>query len=145
MTGTQARTLVQHLRQAADGPAPPPDRQLLERFAAYRDEAAFAALVRRHGGLVLGVCRRVLGNHADAEDAFQATFLQLARQAGSAGRVQHLAAWLHCVAYRAALKARSASAARQGRERQAGAPEASDPLAEVTGRELLAALDEELQ
>jgi RNA polymerase sigma factor (sigma-70 family) len=82
------------------------DALLLQRFAVTRDEAAFEALVRRHGGMVLGVCRRALGDHHDAEDAAQATFLALARQAGSITRHSSLAGWLHRVAHRTAVRAR---------------------------------------
>ena len=83
------------------------DAQLLERFASRRDEAAFEALLRRHGPMVLGVCRRVLGNPHDAEDAFQATFLVLARKAGSLRAGDSLGPWFHGVAHRVAVRARA--------------------------------------
>jgi RNA polymerase sigma factor (sigma-70 family) len=110
--------VLEHLHQALGPPGgDPADGQLLGWFAANRDEAAFAALVRRHGPMVLGTCRRVLGHAQDAEDAFQATFLLLAQKA-SAVRRDAVAGWLHGVARRVALEARSARARRQLRERQ---------------------------
>jgi RNA polymerase sigma factor (sigma-70 family) len=99
---------LQHLRRviAARCDGGLSDDRLLERFAASRDEAAFEVLVWRHGPMVLGLCRRLLGRHHDAEDAMQATFLALARQAGSIGKRASLASWLFKVAYRTALRAR---------------------------------------
>jgi RNA polymerase sigma factor (sigma-70 family) len=92
------------------------DGELLQRFAAEQDDAAFAELVDRYGALVLGVCRRVLHHAEDAEDAFQATFLILARKARSIRRQQALGGWLYKVAYRTALRARAHQAQRQARE-----------------------------
>src|SRR5919204_5980027 len=83
-----------------------PDEQLLRRFVAGRDEVAFEALIRRHGPMVWGVCQRVLFHHQDAEDAFQAAFLVLAKKAGSVGRSGRLANWLFGVARRTALNVR---------------------------------------
>jgi RNA polymerase sigma factor (sigma-70 family) len=119
------------------------DGHLLERFAAHRDESAFRALVRRHGPMVLGVCRRVLGHEQDAEDAFQATFLVLAQKAGSLRRPDALAPWLYGVACRVARKARTA----RGRRRLA--PLEGDPLAAPTAdplwADVRAVLDEAIQ
>lgn len=94
------------------------DGQLLDRFLARREEAAFEEIVRRHGTMVWGVCRRILRRHHDAEDAFQATFLVLARKGASVFPRERLGNWLYGVAVQTALKARSLIAKRGERERQ---------------------------
>jgi RNA polymerase sigma factor (sigma-70 family) len=94
------------------------DGQLLEKFITRQDEAAFAALLRRHGPMVFGVCRRLLRDPHDAEDAFQATFLVLVRKAASVVPRELLPNWLYGVAYQTAVRARSANAKRHRRERQ---------------------------
>src|SRR5262245_39043259 len=94
------------------------DAQLLGQFARHRDEAAFEALVQRHGPMVLSVCRRVLHDSHAAEDAFQATFLVLVRKADSLGKPELLANWLYGVAYRIAAKARVHAARRCEHERR---------------------------
>ena len=96
------------------------DAELVERFARDRDEAAFAALVRRHGGLVLGVCQRVLGHREDAEDAFQASFLVLARNAGRVERAGAVGNWLYGVAFNVARKAKAMRQKREARELRCG-------------------------
>jgi RNA polymerase sigma factor (sigma-70 family) len=123
---------------------PPPDRELLHRFVTARDEEAFAALVRRHGPMVLGVCRRVLRDREDAQDAFQVTFLVLARKAGSLARADLLANWLHGVAHRTAAHMRGQAARRAERERQVAAMPAPPGECPEERREVLAALDEEM-
>ncbi len=112
------RTL-DHLRQTLASPeeSARTDGQLVASFVASRDECAFAALVRRHGRMVLGVCRRVLGHVHDAEDAFQATFLVLARKASSLRNSESVGSWLYGVAYRTALEAKTQNIRRHCRER----------------------------
>ena len=119
------------------------DAELLHRFARARDQEAFAALVRRHGPMVFGVCRRVLRDPNDAEEAFQVTFLVLVRKAGGLRQPDRLANWLYGVANRVARKAR-VSAARRGRHEQAAAgPDGYFP-ADGSDADVWAVLDEEM-
>jgi RNA polymerase sigma factor (sigma-70 family) len=112
--------VIHHLRRAAllHDTACVNDAQLLEAFVAHREEAAFTALVRRHGPAVWATCRRILGNHHDAEDAFQATFLVLASKARVLAQPELLPNWLHGVAVRTASKARVMAARRRLKEKQ---------------------------
>jgi RNA polymerase sigma factor (sigma-70 family) len=121
------------------------DGELLRRFASSRDEDAFAALVERHGPLVLGVCRRLLPDADDVEDAFQATFLVLARKANSLGQVGRLAAWLYGVAVRVARKARAGTARRHARQRPLADVPAAEPDRGAEWNELCRVLDDEVQ
>src|SRR5262245_40634936 len=107
------------------------DRQLLERFVKRRDEAAFEVLVHRHGPMVWRVCRQVLHTPQDCEDAYQATFLVLARKAGSVGRPELLGNWLYGVALRVAGRIRETVGRRQARERP-GAETLAQQTAEAT-------------
>jgi RNA polymerase sigma factor (sigma-70 family) len=122
------------------------ESQLLRRYVTRRDEAAFEALVARHGPMVLGVCRRVLGEGADVDDAFQATFLVLVKKAAALGERDAVGHWLYGVACRVALRARSDAARRRSRERAGAAAEAvpATDHDDVSRRELAAAIDEEL-
>jgi RNA polymerase sigma factor (sigma-70 family) len=137
--------LLHHVRQVAGDPGTLTDRQLLDRFAARADPAAFAALVRRHGRLVLAACRQVLADEADVEDAFQATFLVLLRKAGAGRWHTSIGGWLFGVAHRVALKARATTYRRRRCEAVAGArrPEAV-AAPDLSWREACAALHEEL-
>ena len=101
--------------------APLSDRDLLRRHLEERDEAAFTALLERHGPMVLGVCRRVLADEADVEDCFQATFLVLLRKAASIRKCAAVGSWLHGVAHRLASNARAARLRRRQCESQAAA------------------------
>ena len=130
------------LRTLARDPDPPADGDLVTRFADRRDEAAFAELIRRHGPTVYGVCRRVLGHAHDAEDAFQAVWLVLARRAGDVHPPGSVGNFLYGVAVRTATKARSLAAKRRQRLMSAAKPEpVVDPPADS---DLRAVLDEEL-
>src|SRR5262245_38412213 len=120
------------------------DGQLLERCLAGPDDAAFAALVRRHGPMVLGVCRRVLSNHQDAEDAFQVTFLVLVRKAASVRPRSMVGNWLYGVAYRAALKAKTVAARRAAREKQVSKLPEPATVERGLWEDLLPLLDQEL-
>jgi RNA polymerase sigma factor (sigma-70 family) len=122
-----------------------PDRELVRRFAARHDEEAFAALVRRHGPMVLRACRRVLHDRHAAEDVFQATFFVLSRKASSLRHAESVGSWLYGVAYRLALKTRGQIARRHAREGRAViAKRVEDPLAELSVREAQVILGEEL-
>jgi RNA polymerase sigma factor (sigma-70 family) len=147
MTQGRLSTVLRCLRgsgaAAADGGLT--DRQLLDRFARRGEETAFEALVRRHGALVLGVCRRLLSNRCDVEDVFQATFLVLARKAASIRWQDSVGSWLYSVAYRLALKCRVDAARRKVHEQQAAELPRADSLSEMAWRELRSVLDEELQ
>src|SRR5262245_13264431 len=102
----QVDSVMRHLRQAVrrQGAAARTDGQLLTSFIDHGDESAFEALVQRHGPMVLGVCRRLVGNPHDAEDVFQAAFLVLARKASSVRPRERVGNWLHGVALRTAMK-----------------------------------------
>jgi RNA polymerase sigma factor (sigma-70 family) len=146
MSNGQAGGMVRQLRRLAEAQTSEvEDGRLLERFVVQREEAAFAALVRRHGPMVLQVSRRVLRHHHEAEDIFQAAFLALARRAASIRKGASVACWLHSVAYRLALKARFKARKRQEREVRDTRAADTDPLAQLTARELLTSVDEELQ
>ena len=145
MTSNSAAMLKQVIRTVAGGDRPAlTDRELLERFSRDRDQAAFATLVNRHSGLVLGVCRRALPTVQDAEDACQATFLLLAQKAKSIRWQPSVANWLYVTARQVAHNARVAALRRARREARAAVPEIVQPVDQMTGRELLAALDREL-
>ncbi len=145
MSGIQLGGVVRRLQRLAGGPVHEvSDGQLLERFRAAGEASAFEALVRRHGPMVLGVCRRVLRDGHAAEDAFQATFLVLLRRADALDRRHPLAGWLYTVAYHVALRAR-AEAARRRRTEAAALPHPhAEPAGELLWRELRPVLDEEL-
>jgi RNA polymerase sigma factor (sigma-70 family) len=120
------------------------DADLLQRYVHTRDEAAFESLVWRHGHMVLGVCRRVLGHEQDAEDAFQAVFLALARTAAGIKRGQSVAGWLYRVALRAAYRARRRAGWRSTYALAAPPAVDGDPAEEAAWRELRPILDEEV-
>jgi RNA polymerase sigma factor (sigma-70 family) len=147
MATSQGKRVIDHLRRAvlAGEGAGLSDGQLLTCFIEHRDEVAFEALVRRHGPMVLGVCRRVLRSLPDAEDAFQATFLVLVRKAAAIQLREAVANWLYGVAYNVALKARTLNARRASSERQVvEMPEPEAAPQEDLWHDLQPLLDQEL-
>jgi RNA polymerase sigma factor (sigma-70 family) len=141
----QSNRVVRYLRGLAlgQGCAALTDAQLLEHFLGHRDDASFEALLRRHGPMVLGVCRRVLRNEADAADAFQATFLVLVRKAASIVPRGMVGNWLYGVAHNTARKAKAMNSKRRAREREAGHRPRPEPPPE-DWQKLQAVLDDEL-
>jgi RNA polymerase sigma factor (sigma-70 family) len=146
MTTTPLKQVMQHLRRKVlvRDCREQTDGELLQAFIARREEAAFEALVRRHGPMVMGVCRRVIGNVHDAEDAFQATFLVLARKAASVVPREAVGNWLYGVAYRTGLEARGKIARRQAREKQVTDMPHPQVSADGVWPELRPVLDQEL-
>ncbi len=146
MTADRPSPMIRLLRQAAlsRDAGGGTDGELLGGFVARRDGAALEALIRRHGPMVLAVCRRVLGNDPDAEDAFQAAFLVFVRKAASIRARELVGNWLYGVAYRTALKARSAAARRRAKERRAATMTPTRADDEEDWAELLPLLDREL-
>src|SRR4051812_35823300 len=141
--GERTHRLARHFGGLLAPPDEGADADLLARFLADRDEAAFARLVRRHGPMVLGVCRRVLGDAHAADDAFQATFLVLARRAASVRKQSSLGSWLYGVASRGAQDARRSALRRRSKEMRAAAmrteavtPDAPTDLPDLLDREL---------
>jgi RNA polymerase sigma factor (sigma-70 family) len=121
-----------------------PDQLLLQRYLTDRSETAFEVILRRHGPMVLDVCRSMLPNEADVEDAFQATFLILAKKAKSIRRESSLAGWLHGVAYRVACKSQTEFARRQKHEALTAVPTGTIAADDLTWRELRQVIHEEL-
>lgn len=121
------------------------DRDLLERFACENDQAAFAEVVVRHRSMVEGVCNRSLTNAHDAEDCCQAVFLLLARKAGTVRWATSVANWLYAAARKVSRNSLVAAARRARHEHQAAVTMAASPVDLLSGRELLATLDEELE
>src|SRR5437016_6071970 len=119
------------------------DADLLERFIATREEAAFTLLVQRHGAMVWGACRRVLHDRELADDAFQATFVVLARRASSIRKHSSLGSWLFGVALKVAVRAKSQAVTRRHHERQAGAMANRHAVGKTTLEDLREILDEE--
>jgi len=147
MSTQEPNSVVRYIRKLIGVPVSDrSDGELLQQFLTARDEKAFETLVDRHGPLVRGVCLRVLGNAADADDAFQATFLVLVRNAGSIRQQHSIAPWLHGVARRIAHKSRLNAARRRERENAAKDEPAAAPSAaeDMSWRELMQVVDEEV-
>src|SRR5262245_12794824 len=139
-------TLIQYLRRTVllGGKVNLTDAQLLDCFLDQGEDAAVSALVKRHGAMVWGVCLRVLGNHHDAEDAFQATFLVLARKASSIHPRHQVANWLYGVAMQTARKARARSARLKSREKQVAHMPETEAAGQDPWQNLEPVLDREL-
>jgi RNA polymerase sigma factor (sigma-70 family) len=147
MAMAHVSTVLGHIRQLVDQESlnRATDAQLLHAFATGHREAAFTALLRRHGPMVLSVCRRLLRHERDAEDVFQATFLLLARQARPIRKREAVASWLHGVARRIALRVKDQSARWRAREQHAAHLRETPPKLEAAWGELQEALDEALR
>jgi RNA polymerase sigma factor (sigma-70 family) len=149
MPTKQLQGVIHHLRRTfgARGLREVPDAELLKRFRADRDEAAFELLVWRHGKMVFNVCRRICRDGPDAEDAFQAAFLTLVRKAGAIRQQESVGGWLYKVAYRAAQMTR-VRVARQSQRTQAAdldsVPGSLDPASAAAWREVRLLIDDEL-
>lgn len=147
MAKAQFGAVQQHLRTLARTQVQEEssDRELLNRFVAERDENAFIVLLKRHGPMVLHVCRRIHANEQDAEDILQATYLLLARKAASIRKQESLASWLYGVAYRLALGARGQAVRRQTRERRAADMGKTSSISQEAWQELQELLHQSLQ
>jgi RNA polymerase sigma factor (sigma-70 family) len=147
MSSVQTNTLLRHVRKIAANHhgGEMPDRELLELFLARHDEKAYTALLRRHGPMVMAVCRSIVGDWHLAEDAFQATFLLLAKKALSIRKREAVGSWLHGVARHVAMKARSTAAKHKVSDENTERSQASDPTLDMSLRELQAVLHEELE
>jgi RNA polymerase sigma factor (sigma-70 family) len=146
MAPTLIGTVLRHFRHLATSHAAEQltDSQLLERYRLNHDQAAFGVLMERHGRLVWSVCRHVLRQEQDAEDAFQATFLVLALKAVSIRQAEAVGAWLYAAAYRCAMQLKRAAARRRAHEQRARTMAQPKTSCEESWRELQALLDEEL-
>jgi RNA polymerase sigma factor (sigma-70 family) len=146
MTEKPLQTMLYQLRRLVtqEGAGALSDAQLLDHFVTRRDELAFEVLLWRHGAMVLDVCRRLLRQEQDAEDAFQATFLVLVRKAGSIGKRESVGSWLYKVAYRVACAARGVAIKQVPHELALGVANTADPTKEILWRDLAPVLDEEV-
>src|SRR5438105_4411833 len=146
MANGQPAPLLRHIRRLAGLPADGErtDAQLLESFVSQHDQAAFEALLWRHGPMVLGTCRRITHVLHDAEDAFQATFLVLCRKAGSISRRESVSGWLHKVAYRIALKVKADASRQPILDSPNLEPPAPDAPPDLLWKDQRPVLDEEL-
>ncbi len=146
MTVPRQNNLLRYIHRlaASQKTSPLSDQELVQQFVRSHDEAAFQALMKRHGPMVWAACQRVLPNSQDAEDAFQATWLTLARKANQVSSHDSIAGWLYTVAYRLALTTDQGIKRRRTMEQRVRRHPSASPLEEVTGQELLTALDEEL-